>query len=91
MRALLPDTQVIGIPPGVPARLPDDASILVAAPIVVRGATAPEHSHAGLWLPPPLKRPQINSRVAARIANDLDVLIRRVAIDRFERIFGLDI
>ena len=47
VRALLPDTQVIGIPRGVPAGLPDDASILVAAPIIVRGATAPEHAPEG--------------------------------------------
>ncbi|MBN3765786.1 dihydrofolate reductase [Burkholderia sp. Ac-20365] len=47
VRALLPATQLIGIPRGVPTGLPDDASILVAAPIIVRGATAPEHAPAG--------------------------------------------
>jgi phosphoglycerate dehydrogenase-like enzyme len=49
VRALLgdTDTRVIGIPRGVPDALPDGASILVAAPIIVRGAQAPEHAPAG--------------------------------------------
>ncbi|MFM0739636.1 D-isomer specific 2-hydroxyacid dehydrogenase family protein [Paraburkholderia xenovorans] len=47
VRALLPDTRVIGIPRGVPAELLADASILVAAPIIVRGAQAPAHAPAG--------------------------------------------
>lgn len=47
VRALLPDTHVIGIPRGVPAELPRDASILVAAPIIVRGARAPAQPPAG--------------------------------------------
>ncbi|HXZ07609.1 MAG TPA: D-isomer specific 2-hydroxyacid dehydrogenase family protein [Paraburkholderia sp.] len=47
VRALLPGTQVIGIPRGVPADLPEGASILVAAPIIVRGATAPTHAPKG--------------------------------------------
>jgi phosphoglycerate dehydrogenase-like enzyme len=47
VRTLLPDIRVIGIPRGVPADLPDDASILVAAPIIVRGAQAPAQAPAG--------------------------------------------
>jgi phosphoglycerate dehydrogenase-like enzyme len=47
VRALLPDVRVVGIPRGVPAELPDEASILVAAPILIRGAQAPEHAPAG--------------------------------------------
>jgi phosphoglycerate dehydrogenase-like enzyme len=47
VRALLPDAQVVGIPRGVPAELPDETSILVAAPIIIRGAQAPEHAPAG--------------------------------------------
>jgi phosphoglycerate dehydrogenase-like enzyme len=47
VRALLPETNVIGIPRGVPAELPRDASILVAAPIIVRGAPAPARPPAG--------------------------------------------
>src|SRR5471032_340999 len=47
VRALLPDVQVVGIPRGVPAELPDETSILVAAPIIIRGARAPEHAPSG--------------------------------------------
>lgn len=47
VRALLPKTRVIGIPRGVPGELPDGASILVAAPILIRGAQAPAQAPAG--------------------------------------------
>jgi phosphoglycerate dehydrogenase-like enzyme len=47
VRALLPDVRVVSIPRGVPAELPDEASILVAAPIIIRGARAPEHAPSG--------------------------------------------
>jgi phosphoglycerate dehydrogenase-like enzyme len=47
VRALLPDTRVVGIARGVPDALPEGASILVAAPIIVRGARAPAQPPAG--------------------------------------------
>ena len=47
VRALLPDVRVVGIPRGVPAELPDETSILIAAPIIIRGARAPEHAPSG--------------------------------------------
>ncbi|MFT4436441.1 NAD(P)-dependent oxidoreductase [Caballeronia sp. 15715] len=47
VRALLPDVQVVGIPRGVPACLPEQTSILIAAPIIIRGAHAPERAPSG--------------------------------------------
>src|SRR3954471_3743722 len=47
VRTLLPDVRVLGIPRGVPAELPEEASVLIAAPIIIRGAKAPEHAPAG--------------------------------------------
>jgi len=49
VRALLPDVRVVGIPRGVPAELPDETSILIAAPIIIR-----VHGHRNM--PPPAGR-----------------------------------
>jgi phosphoglycerate dehydrogenase-like enzyme len=47
VRALLPGIRVLSVPRGTPAELPDTTSILVAAPIIVRGAQAPERPPPG--------------------------------------------